>query len=211
MKRFSIYILSLLAMVLSSALVSCSESNEEDTEFSDWQTRNEQYFDQKYSEVKALVDAGNTEWKILRKWSYEGNVATHSYDHILVNVLKEGNGAGCPLSTDTVDVHYSGRLIPSESYSDGYVFDQSWTGEFNEETAKPSTFAVTGTVVDGFSTLLQYMHIGDKWRVYIPYQLAYGKKVQGSVPAYSTLIFDVELVHYRHANNKTKASVRRAK
>ena len=92
-----------------------------------------------------------------------------------------------------------------------YVFDQSWTGEFDEATAKPSTFAVTGTVVDGFSTLLQYMHIGDKWRVYIPYQLAYGEKVQGSVPAYSTLIFDVELVHYRHANNKTKASVRRAK
>ena len=65
MKRFSIYFLSLLAMVLSSALVSCSESNEEDTEFSDWQTRNEQYFDQKYSEVKALVDAGNNDWKIL--------------------------------------------------------------------------------------------------------------------------------------------------
>ena len=142
MKRFSIYFLSLLAMVLSSALVSCSESNEEDTEFSDWQTRNEQYFDQKYSEVKALVDAGNTDWKILRKWSYEGNVATHSYDHILVNVLKEGNGAGCPLSTDTVDVHYSGRLIPSESYSDGYVFDQSWTGKFDEATAKPSTFVL---------------------------------------------------------------------
>ena len=69
MKRFSLYFLSLLVMMLSSALVSCSESNEEDTEFNDWQTRNEQYFDQKYNEVKALVDAGNTDWKILRKWS----------------------------------------------------------------------------------------------------------------------------------------------
>ena len=67
MKRFSLYFLSLLVMMLSSALVSCSESNEEDTEFNDWQTRNEQYFDQKYNEVKALVDAGNTDWKILRK------------------------------------------------------------------------------------------------------------------------------------------------
>ena len=62
MKRFSLYFLSLLVMMLSSALVSCSESNEEDTEFNDWQTRNEQYFDQKYNEVKALVDAGNTDW-----------------------------------------------------------------------------------------------------------------------------------------------------
>ena len=66
MKRLSLYFLSLLVMMLSSALVSCSESNEEDTEFNDWQTRNEQYFDQKYNEVKALVDAGNTDWKILR-------------------------------------------------------------------------------------------------------------------------------------------------
>ena len=211
MKRFSLYFLSLLVMMLSSALVACSESNEEDTEFNDWQTRNEQYFDQKYNEVKALVDAGNTDWKILRKWSYEGNVATHSYDHVLVNVLKEGTGAGCPLYTDTVDVHYSGRLIPSESYSDGYLFDQSWTGDFDEATAKPSTFAVGGNIVNGFSTVLQYMHIGDKWRVYIPYQLGYNDKASGSVPAYSTLIFDMELVHYRHANNKPKVVARRVK
>ena len=200
MKRFSLYFLSLLVMMLSSALVSCSESNEEDTEFNDWQTRNEQYFDQKYNEVKALVDAGNTDWKILRKWSYEGNVATHSYDHVLVNVLNEGKGSGCPIYTDSVKVHYSGRLLPSTSYPDGYMFDKSWSGdEFNEATAIPATFSM-GLVVKGFSTALMYMHIGDKWRVYIPHQLGYGSLTNPGA-AYSTLVFDVELVAYYHANH----------
>ena len=43
------------------------------------------------------------------------------------------------------------------------------------------------------------MHIGDRWKVYIPYQLAYGKTNNGTIPAYSTLVFDVTLVSYYRA------------
>ena len=52
---------------------------------------------------------------------------------------------------------------------------------------------------DGFATALQHMHIGDYWRVYIPYTLGYGSSDSDVIPAYSTLIFDVELVAYYRA------------
>ena len=211
MKKFNIFALSALVAVLIAGLASCSETSDEVEEYADWQNVNATYFDKTYAEAKQKANAGDASCKVLRAYNIDEKVATHSYDHIVVNVLKVGNGSGCPIYTDSVKVHYSGRLLPSASYPNGKVFDQSWTGDFDEATAKPSTFAVGGNIVNGFSTVLQYMHIGDKWRVYIPYQLGYNDKASGSVPAYSTLIFDMELVHYRHANNKPKVVARRVK
>lgn len=208
MKKFSIYLLFAFVAVLTAGLSSCSETDNEVEEFPNWQATNEAFFDKKYAEVKSLVDGGNKEWKVLRTWNLEANVATHSYDHVLVNVLNEGKGSGCPIYTDSVKVHYSGRLLPSTSYPDGYMFDKSWSGdEFNEATAIPATFSM-GLVVKGFSTALMYMHIGDKWRVYIPHQLGYGSLTNPGA-AYSTLVFDVELVAYYHANHSaSKASAK---
>lgn len=198
MKKFSLYILFAFMAALTAGLSSCSETSDDVEEYPNWQATNDQFFDQKYAEVKQLADGGSAEWKVIRSWSLEANVATHSYDHILVDVLQPGTGSGCPLYTDSVKVHYSGRLLPSASYPDGYEFDKSWTGTFNEATAVPSTFAVSA-VVRGFATALQSMHIGDKWRVYIPYQLGYGDSATPGA-AYSTLIFDIELVGYYRAN-----------
>jgi FKBP-type peptidyl-prolyl cis-trans isomerase FklB len=56
----------------------------------------------------------------------------------------------------------------------------------------------TNYVVDGFSTALQNMHIGDRWLVYIPYTLGYGTTDSGTIPAYSTLVFDITLLAYYH-------------
>ena len=79
------------------------------------------------------------------------------------------------------------------------MFDRSYSGEYNPQTIQPVKFAVNG-VVDGFATALMHMSIGDRWEVYIPYQLGYGTQVQssGSIPAYSTLIFDVGLAGFSH-------------
>ena len=75
---------------------------------------------------------------------------------------------------------------------------------FDPATAKAAQFAVAG-VVDGFSTALQNMHIGDRWKVYVPYNLGYGTQDNKNsntgavvVPAYSTLVFDITLVSYHH-------------
>lgn len=186
-----LYLLALLAPV--GLLSSCSESDNEEEEFPNWKKTNEQYFNNLYAMAKSSADMGDKSWKVIRQWSLEESTAKDPYDYIVVNVLENGTGSGCPLYTDSVKVHYEGRLLPSTSYPDGYVFDKSFTGEFNPATALPAKFAVSG-MIDGFTTALQYMHIGDRWKVYIPYQLGYGKTASGSIPAYSTLVFDVTLV-----------------
>lgn len=191
-----LYLLALLAPV--GLLSSCSESDNEEEEFPNWKKTNEQYFNNLYAMAKSSADMGDKSWKVIRQWSLEESTAKDPYDYIVVNVLENGTGSGCPLYTDSVKVHYEGRLLPSTSYPDGYVFDKSFTGEFNPVTALPAKFAVSG-MIDGFTTALQYMHIGDRWKVYIPYQLGYGKTASGSIPAYSTLVFDVTLVSYYRA------------
>lgn len=96
-------------------------------------------------------------------------------------VLKKGTGPS-PKLTDRVKTHYHGTLI------DGTVFDSSI------EAGQPVTFAVN-EVIPGWSEALQLMKVGDKWRLFIPPDLAYG--VQGAPPDIgpnSVLIFEVELL-----------------
>ena len=204
MKKSYLYIIAVMMTVLAGALSSCSETNDDSEEFANWQQNNADYFDQAYANAKSLA-ATSSDCKVIRSYLLRddsGNnkdKAYNSYDHIIVNVLNEGKGSGCPLYTDSVKVHYSGHLLPSKSYPQGYVFDQSWNGDYNLATMMPSKFAVAGTVT-GFATALQYMHIGDRWQITIPQQLAYGSDDTPGA-AYSTLIFDVTLVAYYRADD----------
>ena len=188
-------IFAVFAFVLMSVFASCSEEDNTVEEFPDWRNRNEAYFSGIWNTAKLNSDGS---WKTFLSYALEDTIPTTSDDYIAVKVLREGTGSGCPMFTDSVKVNYRGRLIPSTSYPEGYVFDQSYIGEYNPATALPSTMYVGGTV-DGFATALQHMHIGDYWRVYIPYTLGYGSSDSDVIPAYSTLIFDVELVAYYRA------------
>jgi FKBP-type peptidyl-prolyl cis-trans isomerase len=96
-------------------------------------------------------------------------------------VVSAGKGTKSPLATDKVTVHYTGKLI------DGTVFDSS-TGR------DPITFEVGG-VIAGWTEALQLMKEGDKWMIYLPYDIAYGERGAGDqIPPYATLIFEVELI-----------------
>lgn len=96
-------------------------------------------------------------------------------------VLESGKGDS-PKASDNVEVHYTGKLI------DGTVFDSS------VERGVPASFGVT-QVIPGWVEALQLMHEGDKWRLYIPSDLAYGPNGAGGVIGPNmTLIFDVELI-----------------
>jgi FKBP-type peptidyl-prolyl cis-trans isomerase FklB len=97
------------------------------------------------------------------------------YKHVL-----EGNGAQ-PAATDEVTVHYEGRLI------DGTIFDSSI------KRGEPATFGLN-QVIPGWTEGLQLMKEGGKITLYIPQNLAYGAQDMGTIPAYSTLIFEVELL-----------------
>ncbi len=95
-------------------------------------------------------------------------------------IIKKGSGA-IPTQNDQVKVHYHGTLL------DGTVFDSS------VERNEPAVFGVT-QVIPGWTEALQLMPVGSKWKVYIPYSLAYGAEDRGTIKPFSTLIFDVELL-----------------
>ncbi|MCP4521071.1 MAG: FKBP-type peptidyl-prolyl cis-trans isomerase [Cytophagales bacterium] len=99
---------------------------------------------------------------------------------IQYEVIKEGTGE-IPNRSSTVDAHYTGTLI------DGTVFDSSIP------RGKPLTIGVT-QVIRGWTEVLLMMPVGSKWKVTIPYELAYGPRGSGKIPPYSTLIFEMELV-----------------
>lgn len=109
----------------------------------------------------------------------EGVVTTKS--GLQYEILTEGTGKQ-PKATDTVRCHYEGSLI------NGSVFDSSY------KRGEPAEFGLS-QVIPGWTEGVQLMKEGSKYRFYIPYLLGYGENGAGSsIPPYSTLIFDVELI-----------------
>jgi FKBP-type peptidyl-prolyl cis-trans isomerase FklB len=91
-------------------------------------------------------------------------------------------GGVSPTRESTVRTHYHG------TFTDGKVFDSSY------DRGQPAEFPVGG-VIAGWTEALQLMTKGAKWRLTVPYQLAYGAQGSpGGIPPYSTLVFDVELL-----------------
>lgn len=190
--RNAIYTI-LVALGVTFAMMSCSESDgsTSSTEFDDWQSRNDTYFANIYRIAQEDQSNPLKEWKIIR--SYSRPSGSDITDNIVVKVLEEGDQeTASALSKDTVRVHYRGRLIPSQSYPDGMIFDSSWSGDYNLLTMTTRKFAVNA-FSNGFQTAILSMHPGDRWLVYVPYALGYGTETSGSIPGYSTLIFDITL------------------
>lgn len=109
----------------------------------------------------------------------EGVITTAS--GLQYQVLREGNGQS-PKATDTVECHYEGTLIDGTKYDSSYDRGQTATFPLNQ-------------VIAGWTEGLQLMKEGGKYRFFIPYELGYGERGAGaSIPPFSTLVFDVELV-----------------
>jgi len=96
-------------------------------------------------------------------------------------MINEGSG-DIPKLTSKVKTHYHGTLI------DGTVFDSSY------DRGQPAEFPVNG-VIAGWTEALQLMPVGSKWKLTIPYELAYGENgAGGSIGPCETLVFDIELI-----------------
>jgi FKBP-type peptidyl-prolyl cis-trans isomerase FklB len=108
-------------------------------------------------------------------------------------VLKSGDPTSeVPTLQDTVVAHYAGTLI------DGKKFDNSY------DRGEPLTIPVGG-VIKGWTEILQQMHVGDKYKVYIPSDLAYGDRGAGAdIPGGATLIFEMELIAVKKASANAK-------
>lgn len=102
-------------------------------------------------------------------------------------VIRSGNGP-TPEKSDTVTTHYKGQLI------NGDIFDGSYRGKEPTPADQPISFPVGG-VIAGWTEALQMMKVGDKWRLFIPSELAYGERGAGAdIGPGATLIFEIELI-----------------
>lgn len=198
----------LLLTTIFTSFLSCEDNagEEDNSEFTDnWQSRNDTYFAERMSEAKTAVAQAKAtygdewenhcDWRIYR--GYAKVAGGQSTDSICVKVIEKGTGSGYPLYGDSVKVNFMGRLIPTASYAEGLVFSYSGIYEdedavFNPNFATPTQFAVSNTV-EGFGTALMHMRIGDRWKVYIPQGLGYASSETSTIPAYSTLIYDLQL------------------
>ena len=100
---------------------------------------------------------------------------------IYYKVLAEGTGTSSPAPRSIVTVYYKGSLI------DGKVFDDSFARNC------PEAFRLY-ELIEGWQIALRSMHEGDRWMIYVPYEKGYGTRTSGPIPAFSTLIFEIELI-----------------
>lgn len=143
--------------------------------------------------VKANQEAifnisANKEYKEIKSQSNAGS--------IYVKVLKEGEDTQQIFYNSKVKCYYTGSFVaeyPDRNIEAGDIFDSSEPPYQN-----PAEFEVNG-VVDGFTTALMNMHVGDRWEVWMPSQLAYGSSGMSKngviiIPGYSALKFEIEVV-----------------
>ena len=138
----------------------------------------QEYFTKQQAKAsESVVEEGK---KFLAENSKKENVVTLE-SGLQYEVIKTGEGTK-PTLNDQVTTHYHGTLI------DGTVFDSS------VERGEPASFPVSG-VIKGWTEALQLMNVGSKWRLFVPYDLAYGERGAGpQIGPFTTLIFEVELI-----------------
>lgn len=142
----------------------------------------EAYLQKKQEEQAAMDLQAKDEFKT---WLEANGVKAEPRESGLIYVCgKKGKGPK-PGYKQTVKVHYTGKLL------DGTVFDSS------VERGEPIAFTLgVGQVIKGWDEGIALMSKGEKGVLYIPYDLAYGPRQNGPIPAYANLIFEVELVDF---------------
>ncbi|HEX5655153.1 MAG TPA: FKBP-type peptidyl-prolyl cis-trans isomerase [Chitinophagaceae bacterium] len=130
---------------------------------------------------KGAIDSGEA---FLKKNKLKPGIKTTA-SGLQYEVIAEGSGPK-PTATDSVTCHYKGTLL------NGFPFDDSYS------RGQPITFALRG-VIPGWTEGLQLMNTGSKYRFFIPYTLGYGAFDYGPIPGGSMLIFEVELLEVRKA------------
>ena len=155
-------------------LASCGK--EEDNHLERWMAANQQALN---------TIATNPEYKELKSPGNEGS--------IYYKVLKEGDGTDSIYYTSMVTCFYKGYFIadyPEYNIKNGRIFDQ----KLFDDGPPFNVIAGAEGLRNGWKTALYHMVEGDKWEIWIPYQLGYGREHYGDIPGYSTLVFEIEVI-----------------
>lgn len=203
MKQPRYIILLLLATWLMGGLFSCSEVHEVN-EYDNWKERNDAYVDSLKQVANSNLYSTGTDTIKIDQMSLgtlfglqTAMSSTEGLEYVYCKKLTSNPEGKHPLYNDYVTVYYCG------SYINGYVFDSNFSGyvatdkgtlDGNAKLPTISNTAMVGLVnsyIPGWITALQYMRVGERWLVYVPYFSGYGSSKNSSVLAYSTLIFDI--------------------
>ena len=212
MRSYIHFIKAVCLVMLVVTVASCSEDTSTVSNYENWEARNSAYLSQKFKEAQDSIAAGKQNWK-LYKSVYKDGGSNAMTDYVIAHIIQCSHAEDTPtaMTTDSVYMHYRGRLIPRDEYvqdtatyeKDGVMFDTSFYGEtLDLKTAVPSKFAVKA-LVDGLQTALANMHAGDRVEVIVPYTMGYGSSSSNSsIPDYSTLRFDILLTYIGHPGKK---------
>jgi peptidylprolyl isomerase/FKBP-type peptidyl-prolyl cis-trans isomerase FklB len=178
MKRIGFYLMMLV--IVLNGMTSCKK--ETDNHKEKWMITNLEAL----NAIKA-----NPEYKEIRSPGNEGS--------IYYKVLQAGDGKDTILYTSMVGVYYKGWFIadyPQYNIQNGYTFDR----RLFDDGPPIAVDVAQSTNVTGWRTALQHMVKGDKWEIWIPYQLGYGRddyKSTGrpTVPGFSTLVYEIEVTN----------------
>lgn len=166
------YFLFLLIGTLS--MTSCLKDDNTYEDYEAWRVANEAFYNQMKDSVWTNPETGKEEsyYKEIASLAYpEYKILYHQIDSV------ENDGRK-PYFTSTVKVDYAGHLYNTTT---------------NFDAQNGMEFKVSG-VIQGWTLALMNMTAGEKWEVVIPWQLAYGAAGAGSIPPYSTLVFDIKLL-----------------
>ena len=164
----------IFAVVVFFGISSCHK--EKDDHLERWMIANNAAFNAIKSnpDYKELVSPGN-----------EGS--------IYYKTLHAGDGTDSIRYTSSVACYYKGTFVadyPERDITKGYVFEHQLFDD-----GPPAYFSVSG-MISGWKTALQHMTKGDKWEIWIPYQLGYGREGSSkSIPGFATLVFEIEIVN----------------
>ena len=194
-----------LFLFLSVGFAACDEV-EEVGEYDNWEPRNTAFIDS----IHALaadrllpLNAAQEEADKFEPGEMFGLETTASTtagkQYVYCKKIVKNTAGAVPVYTNTVETHYYGTLITGDSFQGTFEgYGATDRGVLDPETKAPTAFdsprqfSVSG-VITGWTAALQYMHVGERWMLYIPYQSGYGESDYGSIPGYSALTFDLQL------------------
>ena len=179
MKKHCIFLILLTAALMFTT--SCSK--DDDNHLERWMIENQNAL----NAIKA-----NPDYKELKSPGNEGS--------IYYRVINKGEGKDSIYYTSTVRCYYKGWLVADypefNNTKKGYIFSR-----YMFDDGPPHTTNVGIDVVRGLKTAMQHMVAGDKWEIWIPYQLGFGRDgnfdtsaKKQTIPGYSTLAYELEIV-----------------
>lgn len=178
----------LLPLLMLAMLFASCEETKEVSKYDNWRPRNQAFLDSLQNAYDTKPDHGGLKYFVPftdpnMKIYYKETVA---------------NPTGVrPVIPNVVSAFYRGTLCTGEK------FDENFTEKNPGLFDSPSDFWVNPVdmgkppypiPIIGWIEVLQNMKVGERWTVYLPWQMGYGAKANGAIPSYSVLIFDMELV-----------------